>query len=229
MSQAEQRLTLSTEDLLDFEALHLPARAKARAIRERFGVSTTAYHQQLARVLDAAETFVHAPALVARLRRIRDRRRELRTVHVLPGNGSGRHRPDPRQQALDLPAARPRREGRKHVSQLSFGDALKQLGMLRADQAANPDWKERVDEAIAALARARDEYDELVRFTAEDVRALAGDPPNHPNAMGARFNAAARRGLIRKVAYRLSGRPTLHRHPIAVWQGYDASPAEAAA
>jgi hypothetical protein len=37
--------------------------------------------------------------------------------------------------------------------------------------------------------------------------------------MGARFMAAARRGVIRKVGYRNGQRPSLHAHPIALWVG----------
>jgi hypothetical protein len=94
-----------------------------------------------------------------------------------------------------------------------LGAARKQAGMARADEHADAEWKARVDEAIEDLAATGE------RFTAEDVRAIAGDPPDHPNAMGARFNAAARRRLIRKVGYQLSNRASLHRHPIAVWEG----------
>lgn len=104
-------------------------------------------------------------------------------------------------------------------AQAAAGEVGKLLGMARADEAADPEWRARVDQAIGALATARDEHGEPLRFTAEDVRAIAGDPPGHPNAMGARFNAAARRGQIRKVAYRLATRPSLHCHPISVWVG----------
>lgn len=97
--------------------------------------------------------------------------------------------------------------------QLTIGEAYKVLGMARADEAADPDWKARVDAAIEQLASAGE------RFTAEDIRRIAGDPPDHPNAMGAHFNAAARRGLIEKVAYRKARRASLHSHPIAVWIG----------
>jgi hypothetical protein len=38
-------------------------------------------------------------------------------------------------------------------------------------------------------------------FTAEDIRELTGDPPNHPNAMGAAVNSAVRSGQIQLVGY----------------------------
>jgi hypothetical protein len=53
---------------------------KARGIRERFGVTPTAYAQALVFAIDDPESLLIAPMLVARLRRLRDRRRELRTV-----------------------------------------------------------------------------------------------------------------------------------------------------
>lgn len=119
----------------------------------------------------------------------------------------------------------PRVEDRAHLQRLgraaeeAAGEVHKALGMARADDVADHAWKDRVDNAIATLASTRDEHGELLRFTAEDVRDLAGDPPDHPNAHGARFSAAARRGLIRKVGYRLASRASLHRHPLALWQG----------
>lgn len=78
------------------------------------------------------------------------------------------------------------------------------------------DWRETCDAAIRELARTRGP------FSAIDVRAIVGDPPNHYNAMGARFLAAARAGLIVRVGYVVSDRPTLHAHPIAQWVGVDA-------
>ncbi len=98
-------------------------------------------------------------------------------------------------------------------SEAAVGEAYKQLGMFRADEAADAGWKARVDAAIEELAASG------APFTAEDVREIAGDPPDHPNAMGARFAAAAQRGLIRSVGYRKARRASLHRHPIHVWEG----------
>lgn len=92
------------------------------------------------------------------------------------------------------------------------GERRKSEGMAQADSAEPDFWKDRADAAIKALAaEGRD-------FTAEDVRHLAGSP-THPNAFGSRFLSAARRGIIRKVGYRNSNRPSLHAHPIAVWSG----------
>lgn len=93
------------------------------------------------------------------------------------------------------------------------GEQLALVGMGLARDAASDAWKDRWNQAIAALARTGEE------FTADDVRKIAGAPTDHENAAGALFNGAARRGLIRRVGYRKSARDVLHAHPIAVWKG----------
>lgn len=93
------------------------------------------------------------------------------------------------------------------------GAARRDAGAEQADENTPDSWKAACDRAIALLAA------KPAPFTAEAVRALVGAPPHHPNAMGSRFLAAARAGLITRVGYAPSARPTLHAHPIAVWQG----------
>lgn len=93
------------------------------------------------------------------------------------------------------------------------GAARRDAGAEQVDENTSETWRAACDRAIATLARKRRP------FTAEAVRDLVGDPPHHPNAMGSRFLAAARAGLITRVGYAPSARPTLHAHPIAVWQG----------
>lgn len=56
-------------------------------------------------------------------------------------------------------------------------------------------------------------------FTAEDVREIVGDPPNHHNAMGAQFIGAAKAGLIEKVGYTQPTRSSRHASVMAVWRG----------
>lgn len=85
-------------------------------------------------------------------------------------------------------------------------------GMELADSAEPDEWKDRADAAIHYLAGLGKE------FTAEDVRAMAGDP-EHQNAFGARMGAASRSGLIVKVGYRTPARATRHCNPLAVWRG----------
>ena len=92
------------------------------------------------------------------------------------------------------------------------GERLKEEGMAQVALAESPLWIHAADKAVrflAAIGRP---------FTADDVRDLAGDP-RHPNAFGARLNAHARTGLIRRVGYRPSDRAERHRAIIAVWVG----------
>jgi Protein of unknown function (DUF3263) len=70
--------------ILDFEreAWRLEV-AKERAIRERFGISPTRYHQLLHRIIDTPAALGYDPMLVRRLRRIREVRRRRRTADRL--------------------------------------------------------------------------------------------------------------------------------------------------
>jgi Protein of unknown function (DUF3263) len=52
--------------------------SKARAIRERFGLSAARYYRLLNRLLDSPEALSHDPLLVRRLRRLRAARRRVR-------------------------------------------------------------------------------------------------------------------------------------------------------
>lgn len=52
---------------------------KERTIRERFGLTPTRYYQRLNRLLDEPEALAAQPALVHRLRRIRQTRQRQRT------------------------------------------------------------------------------------------------------------------------------------------------------
>jgi len=67
--------------ILDFEreAWKLTG-TKERAIRERFGFSSTRYHQLLHRTVDRPEALVYDPMLVRRIRRVRDARRRRRAA-----------------------------------------------------------------------------------------------------------------------------------------------------
>lgn len=93
------------------------------------------------------------------------------------------------------------------------GDDLRDAGTSQVSANTPSDWKAECDRAIQFLASS------ARTFTAEDVRAIAGDPPNHPNAMGARFLAAAKANLIERVGYQKPVRATRHANPLAVWRG----------
>lgn len=65
--------------VLDFEVkLWRHAGAKEEAIRTTFGMSATSYYQILNALLDDPAALAYRPTLVARLRRIRDARRDAR-------------------------------------------------------------------------------------------------------------------------------------------------------
>ena len=98
--------------------------------------------------------------------------------------------------------------------QLTFGGEFFRNAGVDSVSANTPDeWKLACDLAIAKLAATHQP------FTAEDVRAVVGGPPNHPNAMGARFLAAAKTGTLEKLGYRNPARPSSHSSVIAVWRG----------
>lgn len=100
------------------------------------------------------------------------------------------------------------------MSQMNIGDLLRDVGMQRADLAQPDQWRTAVDDEINRLAALGEP------FTADDVSSVVGDSPTgSQGAMGARFNAAARRRVIRRVGYVPSRRPSVHSHPVALWQG----------
>jgi hypothetical protein len=102
---------------------------------------------------------------------------------------------------------------RKAVDGVLAGLRGRDRGIAAVWQGTDEEWKEFASAAIQLLAGAGEP------FTAEEVRELCNDPPGHPNAMGALFQAASRRGLIRFVGYRKATRESLHAHPIGVWIG----------
>lgn len=205
-------------DIIEFERNAPDADARPRAIRDRFGVSPARYHQELDRVLDLPYVQMAAPDVVGRIKRRRDRHQTLRFARRIGQRLALEERGGPvaGQEALPLAGGAPRLPTPEEVMGKlgsALGEAARDLGMARVEAAVSPEWKDRRDFVIRLLAVRGEE------FTAEDVRRLAGDPPGHPNAMGPGLATASRAGLIKKVGYRPSDRPTLHRHPIAVWIG----------
>ena len=72
-------LTSGERALLDQAGLRYRHVGNAeQAIRERFGISATAFWQKVNRLLDDPRAEAERPATVRRLRRLRDRRRALR-------------------------------------------------------------------------------------------------------------------------------------------------------
>lgn len=82
-----QPLTQQQLAILDFET-QLPfwkyAGAKEAHIREELGLSLTRYHQILNHLLDDPDAQAHASQTVARLRRLRERRKTQRSPRRAP-------------------------------------------------------------------------------------------------------------------------------------------------
>jgi hypothetical protein len=102
--------------------------------------------------------------------------------------------------------------------EIGEGEALRDRGVDRVWDNAGEKWRAEALEAIALCAAAGEP------FTAEDIRAIVGDPPHHHNAFGAAFALCARRGIIRKVGYRKATRASLHATELAEWIGVKPSP-----
>lgn len=94
-----------------------------------------------------------------------------------------------------------------------------QLTLEDADHAASFAWREAVDAVIRQCAAGG------APFTAETVRALlAGDELRgvvdaHPNAFGARFMVAAKRGEIVPAGFVMARRPSARGRALRSWRG----------
>jgi hypothetical protein len=88
--------------------------------------------------------------------------------------------------------------------------AGKAEGIARADAAADPDARAAIDAAIRKVA-ARGEV-----FSANAVRVLV--PGITGPLMGARFNAAAKAGVIVHVGYEASTKSSTNAHRIMTWK-----------
>lgn len=74
-------LTDLDREILEFEQDWVThAGAKETAVRERFDLTPTGYHQLLNRLIDLPAAEDHAPRLVRRLRRLRTARQEERSA-----------------------------------------------------------------------------------------------------------------------------------------------------
>lgn len=87
--------------------------------------------------------------------------------------------------------------------------------MSWAERHANPAYRARLIDAIEQLAATGQP------FCADQVRAVAGDPPADcsPNVAGAVINHAAKAGLIRFVGYTRSARVVGHGNLVRLWAG----------
>jgi hypothetical protein len=92
------------------------------------------------------------------------------------------------------------------------GTELRDQGMALVNEATPEQWKDEADSLIVSMARSGAE------FTAEDVRAWVGNPPK-ANAMGARFMAALRSGIIERAGWKHASRREAHARALAVYRG----------
>jgi hypothetical protein len=92
------------------------------------------------------------------------------------------------------------------------GEQLRDEAIARVAANAPPNW---IDDAINAIRHVSLKHRLL---TSDDVWPLMIQPPE-PRALGAAFQEAARRGIIRKTDRVIaSRRPECHGRPIAVWE-----------
>lgn len=99
------------------------------------------------------------------------------------------------------------------TGQLALGVEARDKGVARVTSNTPDWWKDAADGAITYFAQTH------LPFTADDVRSLVGDPPNHPSALSARFAAAAKSGLIVEVGSAKSTRAEGHARRLLVWRG----------
>lgn len=86
----------------------------------------------------------------------------------------------------------------------------KSEALASVNAAASDDDRARIDAAILAVASRGGV------FSANDVRPLLADA--HGPLIGARFNALARAGRIRRVGYEPSTKGNTHGHEVKTWE-----------
>ncbi len=84
---------------------------------------------------------------------------------------------------------------------------------------SNADYRAKLISAIEQLAATGGV------FTADQVRAIAGDPPTDtsPNVAGAVINHAAKAGLIEMAGFTKSARIIGHGNTVRLWRGRNAA------
>ncbi len=100
----------------------------------------------------------------------------------------------------------------KEQAEFTFGGkALKEQGMALVTSHTPKEWKA----AFNATATQMSTWD--IPFTAEDVVAVIGFPPNHRNAIGAAMSGFAKRNKLTRVGYVQAKRGSRHAGMIAQW------------
>lgn len=100
--------------------------------------------------------------------------------------------------------------------QLEFGKRLRDVGMGVVLENSDESYKQNVMDVIGQLAASG------YRFTAEDIREIAGSPTGHPNVLGALMHVAVKTKVIRRVDYAKAKRYRSHSRPIGVYVGTQA-------
>lgn len=108
------------------------------------------------------------------------------------------------------PKARREARHRNHRFEREEGLRRRDEGIDRVLASPNP-WAEKARQGVLDLAMSGS------RFTAEDLRALVGDPPVD-NMMGALLHTMRVQGLIEAHGYRVATRKEAHGRPIVVWR-----------
>lgn len=103
-----------------------------------------------------------------------------------------------------------REEGRAEGRALR--DAGTEVAGSGAPAALASAWRTKAAEAMTTLARSGEE------FSADDLVAIAGEPPV-PNMLGGVFMSAARRDLINAVGFTTASRPSAHARVQRTWKG----------
>lgn len=96
----------------------------------------------------------------------------------------------------------------------SCSDTAKERALAAVNGVADPDFKARIDAAIRSAAALGEP------FSANDLRHVLSDVPGP--LVGARFNALAKAGVIRRIGYVASTKTNTHGHPVAEWIGASA-------
>lgn len=95
--------------------------------------------------------------------------------------------------------------------ELNFGCQARDKGIERVMKNTGDSYKEAVNAACKLLSMRQQ------LFTAEDIREIVGDPPHHPNVLGACIMLCVRAGVIRPVGYGRATRPAGHARVIRTY------------
>ena len=95
------------------------------------------------------------------------------------------------------------------------GRRLADIGAANAENSLHTGWRLWAEAELQKLIDSRD------IFTADDLRAVVGDPPDgqHRNGIGGLFRRAYRDGRLQHVGFRPSLRVEARGRVLRVWRG----------